>query len=718
MIKVDEQRLLFLLNTEQMSYGIGVSSKGHVLHGHWGEQVQLDDLASLFTPYYHSHFDTEVEREREEYTDWGGLIFTEPALKVTFDDHVRDLQLIYSSYRVVGNHTLELTLMDKHYPLQVTLIYQVIRQLNVIERKATIINNGVTAVQLETVQSAVWNIPALEQYRVTSVTGKWQEEFQVQQQLMSVGKYVMDSRRGITSHHANPWFAIDNGTATEQQGAVWFGALAWSGNWKITVEQSIFHHLRVVGGIQDFDFSWQLAAGEQFETPTFVGGYGTSGFSGMSRVMHEYHRQYVMPEVTKHTVRPILYNSWEATEFHVQIEEQVALAKKAADMGVELFVIDDGWFGERNHDKAGLGDWYVNRDKFPNGLGELITQVNALGLEFGLWVEPEMVNADSDLYRAHPDWIYHFPHRESTLARNQLVLNVAKPEVKQYIIDFMSKLLAENNISFIKWDMNRAISEPGYMNVRPAQQREMWVRHVYHIYDIWEHLRVKFPHVAFETCASGGGRIDFGMLRYAEQAWVSDNTDAFDRLKIQEGFSYMYSPQTMMCWVTDSPGHANKRSVSLAYRFHVAMTGALGIGGNLNKWAAEELVEAAAHINTYKQIRTLVQQGQQHRLQSPRHGELTAIQYTSKEADEAVVFTFLHAQQFGNSPNRLRLANLHPSVHYRVEYVGLTDEQAAFTMSGAGLMQIGIPLTLGGDFDSQLVRIREEIALLLSRKIV
>lgn len=702
-IQVNDDEQLFLLTSKNMCYGLGVDASGHLLHIHWGDKVKIDDFKQLLQPYYHSHFDAEVEREREEYSPWGGLSFTEPALKVTFHDGVRDLKLQYKSYELQKsghNDTLVIHLQDAYYPLEISLTYTVIAEFDLIERKASLTNHGEEPIQLEIAQSAVWSIPPMKESRMTYTTGKWQEENQLKTSIINEGKKIIESRRGITSHHANPWFAIDNGSADEGNGAVWFGALAWSGNWKITVEETAFGNVRVVGGINDFDFEWCLKAGETFETPPFIGGYSNEGFGGMSRKLHSYQLQYIMPSTEKSKCNKILYNSWEATEFHVDVAEQTLLAQKAADMGVELFVIDDGWFGKRNHDKAGLGDWYVNEEKFPNGLGELIDNINALGMDFGLWVEPEMVNPDSDLYRNHPDWIYHFPNRDSSLARNQLVLNLAKPEVKAFILNFMTKLLSENNIKFIKWDMNRAISEPGGLHVTPSEQREMWVRHVHHLYEIWDELRSTFPEVAFEDCSSGGGRVDFGMLRYADQAWVSDNTDAFDRLKIQEGYSYTYAPQSMMCWVTDSPGHANQRSVSLKYRFHAAMMGALGIGGNLNRWTEGELEEAKELVSLHKELRPIIQKGQQYRLLSPRLDSTTAVQYVSDNKNESVVFAFLHSQQFGNFLPKLCLKGLQPDQTYVVE------TNKPFVMSGSGLMNIGIPLELSSDFDSVLIRVR------------
>ncbi|MNC20489.1 Alpha-galactosidase [compost metagenome] len=509
---------------------------------------------------------------------------------------------------------------------------------------------------------------------------------------------MLESRRGFTGAHANPWFAIDDGFATESGGGVWFGALAWSGNWKIAAEKTPFNQVRVTGGIHDFDSEWLLGAGEAFETPVFTGGFSSTGFGGMSRRLHQYQYDYVLP---RNEPGKVLYNSWEATYFDVNAKDQIALAKRAARLGVERFVVDDGWFGQRHSDHAGLGDWSVNTDKFPQGLDELIGEVRALGMEFGIWVEPESVNPDSDLYRAHPDWVYHFETRERTELRNQLLLNISKPEVKQYILDFMSGLLGRHEIKFIKWDMNRTLTEPGMKDYPLNRQKEVWVRHVQSLYDIWSQLRAEFPDVEFETCAGGGSRIDLGIFRYADQSWPSDNTDAFDRLSIQEGFSYTYAPRMMTCWVTESPTGMNGRHVSLRYRFHSAMMGTLGIGSNLNEWSDAQIEESREYIRQYKDIRHLVQSGSQYRHTALRGKGVTAVQYSDASGSDHVLFAFLHSQKLGEPLPRLCLTALDPGKSYIIE--GLEG-----SFSGRALMNIGVELPLRGDFDSLICRIREQ----------
>ncbi|MRN55983.1 alpha-galactosidase [Paenibacillus monticola] len=700
-IQYQEQQRIFAIQTGGSSYIFGINEKDRLQHLYWGVPVSIEDCAPLLRAEAHSSFDAEVEGEAEEYSFWGGVSYTEPSLKVRMPDGVRDLSVRYAGHRIFeqdGKETLVITLKDEVYPLEAHLYYQVIPEYDLVERFVKIVNTGESEIVLESTQSAAWTLPYLPDYRLTYVTGKWSGEFQLRNTLLTEGKKVLESRRGFTDSHANPWVAIDDGTATESGGRVWFGALGWSGNWKITAEKTAFNHVKVTGGINDFDSEWVLGGGETFETPVFVGGFSEGGFGEMSRHLHHYQYDYILP--SKKT-RKVLYNSWEATYFNVNVQDQMALAARAAKLGVELFVVDDGWFGQRTSDRAGLGDWSVNKEKFPQGLGELIDKVQGLGMEFGIWVEPEAVNPDSDLYRQHPDWVYHFPTRKRTELRNQLLLNISKPEVKQYILDFMTDLLRDHPIKFIKWDMNRTVTEPGMKDHPLNRQKEIWIRHVQSLYVIWSELRSRFPQVEFETCAGGGARIDLGIFRYADQAWPSDNTDAFDRLSIQEGFSYTYAPRMMTCWVTESPTGMNKRNVSLKYRFHSAMLGTLGIGSNLNEWSDELIAQSAEYIRQYKQIRHLVQFGSQYRLSALRDKGVTAVQYTDAEGSDNVLFAFLHSQRLGEPLPRLRLQGLQADTLYGID-------ELPGVWSGRALMNIGIELPLRGDFDSLIYRIREQ----------
>lgn len=698
-IKYFDNEKLFHLETKSTSYVLGINRQGGLQNLYWAEKVDPIDCLNLMNSIFHSGFDPAVEKEREEFSPWGGYFYSEPSLKVMFYDGVRDLKMAYVGYHIEDD-VLTISMAEDRYGLKVDLIYKVFEEFDLIERNCKIENTGRNSVMIENVMSAVWAIPQEKDYRLTHVTGNWGGEMQLRKCILTEGKKVMESRQGFTSAKTNPWFAIDNGTANEERGSVWFGALGWSGNWKIVIEKTSFNNLRVVGGINDFDFKWELKAGDIFETPIFTGGFSCAGFGQMSRNLHKYQIKYILPESNAHKLRKVLYNSWEATEFHVKVDEQKKLAERAAQIGVELFVIDDGWFGARNSDKAGLGDWFVSKEKFPDGLEPLISYVNSLGMDFGIWVEPEMVNPDSDLYREHPDWIYNFPGIQGTMGRNQFVLNLAKEEVQNFILEFMTKLLSKHNISFIKWDMNRSFSEPGWKEVPEYQQREIWVRHVQSIYRIWHQLRARFPKVIFESCAGGGSRIDLGIMRVADQFWPSDNTDAYDRLFIQEGFSYIYAPKSMMCWVTESPNYMNGRKLSMSYRFHSSMMGSVGIGSNLSKWNNGQMAEATNLVQQYKEIRPIVQEGDLYRLKSPDEGSTTAVQYVSADKTESVVFVFNHSRNFGEKESKIHLRGLDSNKQYAV-----TGEKN-LRMTGNGFMKIGISVKLEGDFSSVLIRIK------------
>jgi alpha-galactosidase len=458
----------------------------------------------------------------------------------------------------------------------------------------------------------------------------------------------------------------------------------------------------VTGGYNTFDFAYPLKPGEALDTPAFYAGFSESGFGAASRALHNLERAEILPGGVTSRLRPVLYNSWEATTFDVNEAGQKGLADKAAKLGVELFVMDDGWFGARNDDHAGLGDWFVNPKKFPQGLKGLIDHVNGLGMDFGLWVEPEMVNANSDLYRAHPDWVMNFPDRPRSELRNQMVLNLARADVKEYIFGVLDKLASENNIRYFKWDMNRPFSEPGWPEVAPADQRKLWVEYDRNLYEILDRLRAKHPKLEIESCSGGGGRVDLEILRRVEEVWTSDNTEAFDRLRIQEGFSQAYTAKIMSAWVTDVPNQ-NGRSTSLAYRFLVAMQGALGIGSNLNRFSASDTDLATRMIATYKRIRATVQGGDLYRLLSPRTEDVTANQYVAADGKQSVLFAFRHSQQYNTAPPAILLRGLDERAIYKIEVVNGSLADSQTQLSGAYLMRGGLNLILRADYDAAAV---------------
>ncbi|HEY1217420.1 MAG: alpha-galactosidase [Bryobacteraceae bacterium] len=702
-IRFAEDRQVFLLTTSQNSYALGIAPDRSLRNIYWGAPLwSLADLPALVPARELSSFDPRQMMENEEFPGWGGTRYYEPALKIVREDGDRDLVLEYVSHRIAQND-LEISLKDIRDPIEVTLHYRVYPEYGIIRRSATVRNGTAHALTIESAQSAAWYMPAGTGYQLTYVNGRWAAETQLVREPIHEGMKVLESRKGHTSHGFNPWFAVDQGDATEESGRVWFGALAWSGNWRITVEQTPYRQVRVTGGFNSFDFAYPLKPGETLETPPFYGGFSAGGFGGASRLLHRFEREQILPGGASARLRPVLYNSWEATEFDVNEAGQKALAGKAATLGVELFVMDDGWFSARNNDRAGLGDWVVNPKKFPNGLKPLIDRVNGLGMDFGLWVEPEMVNADSDLYRSHPDWVIHFDGRPRSELRTQMVLNLARDDVREYIFGVLDKLATGYSIRYMKWDMNRPFSEPGWPEAGPAEERKLWVAYVRNLYQIIDRLRAKHPHLEIESCSGGGGRIDLGILERVDEVWASDNTDAFDRLRIQEGFSQAHTARIMSAWVTDSPNWVNGRAVSLTYRFLVAMQGALGIGSNLNKWTDEDFALARKMVALDKRIRATVQNGDLYRLFSPRAGDLTANQYVGPGGRQSVLFAFRHSQQYNTPVPTIRLRGLDPRATYRIESMDGKLAEKQPQLSGAYLMEAGLNVNLRGDFDSTAV---------------
>jgi alpha-galactosidase len=695
---------VWAISTARTSYLMGLNERNELQFLYWGEKLhQPQDLWAAHSRPEAASFNSRETMTNLEYPGWGGMYYNQPALKVTLADGDRDLVLKYASYEIHGD-TLTIRLKDIQYPLFVDLTYRVFPAEDIIQKQARIENHTPQVVTVESAQSGVWYVPGGSGYRLTYLTGRWAGEDQVIQEPINPGKKILESRRGATSHELNPWFAIDyNGQANEEFGRVWFGALGWSGNWKLVIEDTPpAHQVRVTGGYNDFDFSWPLKPDESLDTPPYYGGYSDHGFGGASRLLHRFERNEILPDHAHPHLRPVLYNSWEATEFNVSEKSQEALAQKAAKLGVELFVMDDGWFGERNNDHAGLGDWYPNPQKFPHGLKPLVRYVNSLGMQFGLWFEPEMVNPDSNLYRQHPDWVMNFPGRPRSEARHQLVLNMARNDVKEYIFNALDKVLSENNIKYIKWDMNRNFSEPGWPEVPIADQKEIWVKYVRNVYDIMDRLRAKHPGLAIESCSGGGGRVDLGILKRVDEVWTSDDTEAFDRLRIQEGFTYAYAPKIMSAWVTDVP-NLNGRSTPLKFRFLVAMQGALGIGANLNKWTADDFALAQKMVHYYKTIRATVQEGDLYRLDLPRKGNLTANEYVSPDRNQAVLFAFLHSQQFLRPAPTIYWRGLDSKAMYQIKTIDDKLIEKQQQVSGSFLMHHGLNFALTGDYDSTSV---------------
>ncbi|MDH6626425.1 alpha-galactosidase [Streptomyces sp. LBL] len=697
MLEIAENGRTWILSGPTSSYAVHLTEGDELLHLHWGPRIALADAEALAVRPLPDYWPFESPLDgREEYPVEGGPRFVRPALSVRTDER-RGTEWRFEAYERAEDDELRLRFRDGG--LAITLHYRM--RHDVVERWVSLDNDldndlddEGAAVELLRADSATWTLPDREGgWRLSQLHGRWAAESRLVRAPLTYGEKVIGSRRGHTGHQHLPWVALDT-DATEERGEVYGCALGWSGSWRIAVAELPDTRVQITGGAgYDDSGLLRLEAGESFTTPVFAGLWSDGGFGGASRAWHAYQRAYVIPDADRD--RPVLFNSWEATEFDISEEQQGVLARRAAAIGVELFVVDDGWFGKRTSDRAGLGDWTPNPDRFPGGLKPLADQVHALGMQFGIWVEPEMVNPDSDLYRAHPDWVQYQPDRKRTELRNQLVLNLAREDVQEYLWEQLHAMLSSAPIDYVKWDFNRCFTDAGWPG-DPYPQR-LWVDHVHALYRLLDRLREAHPGVAFESCSGGGGRIDLGVMSRTDQVWTSDNTDPLDRLAIQHGFSQIHPARVMAAWVTDSPNtQLNGRVSSLRFRFVSAMAGVLGIGGDLAEWAEEELTEAQEWVTLYREIRPLVQRGDQYRLRPPEGG-LSAVQYVL--GDETVVLACLQAQRYGEPVPAVRLRGLDPTASYECRETGEVHR-------GAVLLHHGLRTGLRGDLDATVLRLR------------
>ena len=694
MVIIIKENNVFVIETKNTHYAFGIDERGYNRHIHWGKKCDANDYCMPLIWDANSNH-TMLDEIRQEYTVFGSTMYRESDLKVEFPDKCREISLEYKGYELDGD-ILKLNFADSYYPLEVTLNYQVFEDTDIFAKWVTLRNTGSETVVAERLFSAEFSLPSVKPYTFTNTNGAWGAEFVETSAALEGGNLVFESRRGGSSHNNSPYF-IAHQNANEKSGDVYFASLAYSGNFKVTASRDLFSITRISIGMNDFDFEYSLKGGEVFELPRVYCGLA-NGFGDMSRQMNRFAVKHILPKSFAEKPLPVLFNAWEAVMFNVNCENQTALAKLASDIGVELFVMDDGWFGARKDDWAALGDWYVNKEKFPNGLSELIKNVNDFGMDFGLWVEPEMVNANSDLFRAHPEWAYHYDTRKASELRHQLVLNMTKPEVQEYIYTLLDKLLTENNIKYIKWDMNRPFSETGAENLENPKM--LWYLHTKAVYDIVDKLKEKHPDVAFEACASGGGRAELGAMSHFDQIWTSDNTDAIDRMVIQKGYSRLRPIKAMRAWVTDLGW--SKRS-SLEFRFNIAMQGSLGIGGNLTKYSAEELEICKKNIALYKDIRDIVQFGDLYRLLDIDEDEVLMNQYVNDDKTRSVVFIAANGTRLNKKRIPLRFDGLDPNKRYTLSFNGEEIEK-----SGAYLMEVGIPTHVHGNDYNRIIIINEK----------
>lgn len=691
MIKYIDENNVFVLETKNTHYAFGIDRAGYNRHIHWGDKCRACDYE--FTQISgESSNHSMLDEYMQEITPFGSTMYRECDIKAKFADGCREISMYFEGYDIKEN-VLRVIFKDHYYPLSIILNYEVYEDYDIIKRYVTLKNTGTDDIVFDRIFSAEFSLPSKNPYTFINTNGAWGGEFIPTSTIADGGNLVFESRKGASNHTNSPYF-IAHQNANENSGEVYFASLAYSGNFKVSISRDLYSVTRISIGMNDFDFSHTLKPDESFDTPPVFCGKA-NGFGQMSINMNRFCLDVLLPKQFNDKPLPVLYNSWEATGFDVNADHQTKLAKIAADIGVELFVMDDGWFGKRNDDTAGLGDWFVNTEKFPNGLDELIENVNRLGMDFGIWVEPEMVNPDSDLYRRHPDWTYHYEHRNADELRNQLVLNMTREDVQKYILSCLDKLLDEHNIKYIKWDMNRPFSQVGAENLENPQMYSYL--HTMAVYNIVDELKRHHPQVQFESCASGGGRCDLGALSHFDQVWTSDNTDGIDRMTIQRGYSLLHPIKAMRAWVTDISG-INK-PCSLDFRFNIAMQGSLGIGGNLIKYSEDDLETCKRNIELYKSIRNIVQFGDLYRILDIEKDEVLFNEYVCADKNTSVAFIAANGTRFYKKKFNLRFAGLDKNKIYSFILDG-----SEYKKSGAYLMSVGIPIYIrGADYNRIIV---------------
>jgi len=656
----------------------------------------------------------------QEYPGFGTGDFRTPAFQIMQEDGSTTCDLRYHSYRIIQGkpkleglpaiytesddeaETLEIELKDTLIDLRVILSYSVFDQWNAITRSVKIVNLDRQKVKLLQAASMSLDFDDAD-YEMLHLSGVWVNERNIHRRPLFKGNQSIESKRGASSPQHNPFLALLRKDVGEQYGDVYGINLVYSGNFFANVEVDQYDTARVTMGINPFDFSWLLEPGEAFQTPEAVMVYSGEGLGGMSRVYHKLYRTRLCRGEQRDMERPMLVNNWEGTYFDFTADKIEQIAAKGSEIGVELLVLDDGWFGKRNDDKSSLGDWFVNRDKLPDGLDDWAGRINQLGLQFGLWFEPEMVSEDSELYRNHPDWCIHVKSRRRTTSRSQLVLDFSRKEVCDAIVEQLSDILGSTPIVYVKWDMNRHMTEIGSAALPPERQRETSHRYILGFYNVLERLTSAFPHVLFESCSSGGGRFDPGMLYYMPQIWARDNTDAISRLKIQYGTSIVYPSNTIGAHVTESPSHLLNRSASHETRGNVAYCGTFGYELYLTKFTEEEKEIAKEQVAFYKENRRLIQFGDLYRLLSPFEGNEAAWMIVSEDRSEAIVSYFHVLAQPNCGFRSVRLQGLEANADYE-----LLESGQVF--GGDELMSVGlrVPVQLTRrDFTSIVWRLRK-----------
>ncbi len=709
-ITFDSQNNTFHLQGKNTSYVFQIIRGGYLAHLYWGHKIRNYNMSNPLSFIDRGFCANPFADDRkfsldtipQEYTTYGNSDFRIPTYEIQLENGSSITNLTYVSHKIFKGkpalnglpsiytlnddeaETLEVTLEDDIAGVRAKLLYTVFNDFNVITRSVIFENIGCENINLLRALSASVDFRD-DDFQLITLYGAHTNEKNICRRNIVPGIQMVDSARGASSPQQAPFLALVRNNTTETTGEVYSFNFVYSGNFTGQVEVDQYKNTRVAMGINPFQFNWLLEPGKCFQTPEVVMTYSSNGLDEMSQEYHKLYTTRLCRGNFKNKPRPILINNWEATYFDFNAEKLKDIIKSAKDLGIELFVLDDGWFGKRDNDLSSLGDWFVDKKKLPNGLEDIASYANSLGMEFGLWFEPEMISQDSDLYRKHSDWCIHVPNREPLVGRNQLVLDLSRQDVCDYLIESISDILSKNNITYVKWDMNRHITHIGSAALEPSRQREVPHRYILGLYHIMETLVSRFPNVLFESCSSGGGRFDAGMLYYMPQTWTSDNTDAICRLKIQYGTSLLYPPITMGSHVSTSPNHQVGRVTPLETRGHVAMSGNLGYELDLTMLDDEEKLLIKEQISKYKEIRNTIQFGTFHRVLSPFEGNETAWNFISKDGSEVVAFYFKTLSEPATSITTLKLKGLDPNRNY-------INLETSEIFGGDELIHVGITL--------------------------
>ncbi len=649
-----------------------------------------------------------------EYPTYGSADFRTPAFHAVYPNGSAITKLEYVSHKIFSGkkplkglpssyaekdseaETLEITLFDSTSKIEAVLSYTIFEGFDVLCRNVKIINKGDEKADIKSALSQSTYLFDKD-FEFVHLSGHWSRERHIEKTPLTRANISIDSKRVASSHINSPFIALARPTATENEGEVYGFALCYSGNFIAQAEVDSYDIVRINMGINPFGFSWALEAGEEFQTPEVITVYSAEGFGKMSRTYHKFFRTRLCRGKWRDLERPVLINNWEATYFDFNEEKILNIAKKAKDAGVELMVLDDGWFGKRDNDNSSLGDWVCDTRKLPNGLSSLATKVEAMGMKFGLWFEPEMVSPDSELYRKHPDWCIHSYDRPRSLGRRQLVLDLSREDVRDYVVNAVCDVLRSAPISYVKWDMNRYISEIGSARLSAEKQQELPHRYILGLYEILERITSAFPDILFEGCASGGGRFDAGMLPYFNQYWTSDDTDGVERMYIQYGTS-MYMPSiTVGAHVSAVPNHQVKRITPLKTRGDVAMAGQFGYELDLTKLSDEEFEEVRGQIKQYKEICETVHKGDMYRLKSPFEGNTCSWEFVSEKKDKAVLFFATIQAKPNEALCSVKLCGLDENATYK-----RLDTEEIY--SGDYLMNAGLYFYNDIDYKTQLIQ--------------